>query len=121
MINWQNIREVKFPVGFVVPNQSVGYHSNIIGYATERNFKVQGTSSDAAESMVSKAQTLRTKVYNALKEKPMTADQVSEVIGETVLSTRPRLSELRKKGLIEDSGKRELNESMKQAVVWRVV
>jgi predicted ArsR family transcriptional regulator len=60
-------------------------------------------------------------VYDLLSREELSADQVAAAMGETVLSIRPRLSELAKKGLIEDSGRRAVNASGKRAIVWRRV
>jgi predicted HTH transcriptional regulator len=50
----------------------------------------------------------------------MTADEVAENMGKSILSIRPRIAELSKLGSIEDSGQRRTNESGKVATVWRV-
>jgi hypothetical protein len=48
-----------------------------------------------------------------------TADECAGYLGETILSIRPRFSELRAFGLIEDTGDRRLNDSGRRATVWR--
>ena len=75
---------------------------------------------EAAVKMAPKAQTLRDKVYAALKAKPMTADETALALDEDRLAIRPRLSELKKLNLIEDSGERRLNQSKCRATVWQV-
>jgi len=50
----------------------------------------------------------------------MSADQCAYVLGRSVLSIRPRFSELNAADLIEDSGTRTLNDSGKRAIVWRI-
>lgn len=109
-ITWSAIREVK----------TVYKKKRVINYPTETNWKATDTSKGAAESMVSKAATLRAQVYAKLQEKPMSADAVAEALGETPFSIRPRLSELKNKGLIMDSGDRDVNESLKSAIIWKV-
>ena len=51
----------------------------------------------------------------------MTADEVAELLGESVLSVRPRVSELKAQGRVEATTKRRCNVSGKTAVVWRAV
>lgn len=89
-------------------------------FNTSDNYKAEGTSQGAAKSMVSKAATLRTKVYTELKKKPNTADNIAQLLNETPFSIRPRFSELKAKGLIEETGKLAKNESERFANVWRV-
>ena len=77
------------------------------------------TSKEAATVMVSRAKTLREEVERQLGGRPMTADECAEAMGESVLSIRPRLSELRKLKRIEDTGDRRPNASGHSAAVWR--
>lgn len=49
-----------------------------------------------------------------------TADEIAEIVGETVLAIRPRLSELKKLGKIEPTGERGKNASGQSAHRWRV-
>lgn len=50
----------------------------------------------------------------------LTADEVAGVLDESILSIRPRITELKELGIVEDSGVRRLNASGKRATVWRV-
>ncbi len=78
------------------------------------------TSQDAAESMRESAPTLRAKALDVLRRRNgMTADEVADSLGKSVLAIRPRVTELFKLGLIEDSGYRRANASGRMAVVWR--
>ena len=54
-----------------------------------------------------------------LEQNELTADEVAERLGQSVLSVRPRISELKAKGKIEATAKRRCNVSGKRAVVWR--
>lgn len=76
------------------------------------------TSKEAAGAMLSRAGTIRAQVMNALDVRPQTTDEVAEKLGLSVLAVRPRFSELRKTGKIEDSGQRRANGSGKKAIVW---
>lgn len=77
------------------------------------------TSREAAQSVKQDAKTLRAKCYEVLKGAAMTADEVAELLGASVLSVRPRVSELRAQFKIEATEKRRCNVSGKKAVVWR--
>jgi len=75
------------------------------------------TSRESAESI--NAGTLRAEVLEALKFfGSLTADEVACKLGLSILSIRPRLSELRKLGAVKDTGIRRKNSSGKNAVVW---
>jgi hypothetical protein len=88
-------------------------------YPNAPGYKTGGTSRDAAKAVSSRAETLREKVLQALQTRSMTADEVAAFIGETVLATRPRLTELSKLGLIVPTGARRRNESGLKAREWR--
>jgi len=68
---------------------------------------------------VPQGQGLQAKVYAVLAHgQPMTADEVADVIGESILNVRPRVSELAKKGAVKDSGHRGRNASGHSAAKW---
>ena len=48
----------------------------------------------------------------------LTADELAERLGCGRYTIQPRTSELRRKGVIIDSGKRRANASGKRAIVW---
>lgn len=48
----------------------------------------------------------------------LTADELAERLGLDRWSIQPRTSELRRKGLIRDSGQRRPNSTGKLAIVW---
>lgn len=79
------------------------------------------TSREAAESMEGSAAYLRKKTYQAIccaGDKGLTADEAAAKIGETPLSIRPRVTELKQRGYIVDSGKRRQNKSGRKAAVF---
>lgn len=88
-------------------------------YPHTPGWKKVGTSSEAAHAVKSKAATLREKVLRVLSFAALTADEVAQRIDESVLSVRPRLSELSARGMIEETGQRRRNASGKMAAVWR--
>jgi hypothetical protein len=80
------------------------------------------TSIAAAESIAPKTNTLKDQCLQAFAAGPiggLTADECAEIIGSSILSIRPRVTELARTGEIEDSGTRRKNLSGKQAIVWR--
>jgi len=79
------------------------------------------TSVAAAESMAAKASTLRAKVLELLRVNALTADECAAHLGEDILSIRPRLSELRAKNQIKDTGTRRKNKSGHKAAVWSAI
>lgn len=78
------------------------------------------TSQQAADEVQPRAVALRRQVLIILQVGPQTADEVAEALVESVLSIRPRLSELNAMGKIEATEERRLNKSGRSAVVWRI-
>ena len=80
---------------------------------------VRDTSIEAMRSVEPRAPNLRTRCLNVLRQYgAMTADEVADRLGETVLSVRPQFTLLTKENKIVDSGKRRLNSSGRNAIVW---
>jgi len=81
------------------------------------------TSAEAARSMATAAPLLRDRVLALVRDwggAGLTADECAAQLAESVLSVRPRFSELQALCLIEDSGQRRKNLSGRNAVVWIV-
>lgn len=93
-----------------------------MSYPQSPGYKVTGPSQDAAIAMIPIAGTLQDRVYAMIERSAngLTTDECAERLGETVLSIRPRFTELAAKGEIEDSGIRRKNASGRSATVWRV-
>lgn len=69
------------------------------GYPNRPGWKEPTTSRDAAEKVAPAAKTLRDQVLAAFRNAwpaGHTADEIAALLGKSVLSVRPRLSELRK-------------------------
>ena len=76
------------------------------------------TSRRAAESMIQAAATLEVAVMDALRiYGPMTSDEIADAIWATVLAVRPRITELKALGWLEDTGDRRANASGRMAAV----
>lgn len=83
--------------------------------------KTSGTSQEAADSIDARAPMLRRRVLDILSTARHTADEVAAIMSESVLTIRPRVSELKRMGLVEDTGARRANESGRNAIVWRAI
>ena len=88
-------------------------------YPQAPGFKEQGGTSEQAARTVSNADTVRAAVLAAITAAPSTADEVATALGLSVLTVRPRVSELRTLGSIEKTNDRRHNASGKAATVWR--
>lgn len=85
------------------------------GYKTLR----PETSAQSAEIIQAISKTLKDRCLSTLKGAYMTADEVAETLGKSVLSIRPRIAELHATGDVVDTGMRRENNSGHKAVVWR--
>jgi predicted ArsR family transcriptional regulator len=95
-----------------------------VTYPDSPGFKSRGTSSVAARRITPHAEALRDRVFSFLKANypaPFTADEVADRLGVSILSARPRLSELRRSALIEPTAERRKNRSGLSAHCWRAV
>jgi predicted ArsR family transcriptional regulator len=93
-----------------------------LGYPDAPGYKVAGPSQQAAEKITTTAKQLRAAVFGKFKQNPagMTADEVATALNVSVLSVRPRVSELHRSGQLEQTGTRRPNESGMTATVWRL-
>lgn len=95
------------------------------GYPTMPGFKESTTSKEAAAAMAPSAGKIREQVLRQIVARPMTADEVGDVLDIDKGVSRPRVSELRKDGLVtpllKEGGAQERRptESGKSAIVWR--
>ena len=79
------------------------------------------TSVAAAIALAPKLGRLQRMAQSAIREAGwtgLTADELAAGLGTDRWSIQPRTSELRRKGLIRDSGRRRSNVTGKQAIVW---
>ena len=88
-------------------------------YPNAPGWKEPTTSREAAESLTNAA-SIREQVYDLISQSRtgLTADEAAAKLRLSVLTVRPRCSELVADNRIEDSGRRRLNVSGKQAKVW---
>jgi hypothetical protein len=81
------------------------------------------TSIEAADAIAPNLGRLQRLVLGVIKDRGAvgaTADECAAALSMDRWSTQPRTSELRRKGLIVDSGQRRRNETRKNAIVWIV-
>jgi predicted ArsR family transcriptional regulator len=93
-------------------------------YPDSPGHKTGGTSRAAARRIAPRATALRDRIYAFLQANypaSFTADEVADRLGVSILSARPRMSELHCSELIEPTGERRLNASGMFASCWRAV
>ncbi len=78
------------------------------------------TSAEALASVAPSTSALRTTILKRLAARACTADEMAGRLEETVLTIRPRFTELRQAGLIRDTGERRKNISGRNAAVWAI-
>lgn len=79
------------------------------------------TSIEAARELAPKVGRLQRIALEAIRNAGwlgLTADELMAIMGMERWSVQPRTSELKRKGLIRDSGLRRRNASGKRAIVW---
>lgn len=80
------------------------------------------TSKAAADRMKDRAPRLKDKVLNEFRAfGPMTPDECAASMRLSILSIRPRVSELVADGLVKDTGQRRINTTGNSAKVYAVV
>jgi hypothetical protein len=89
-------------------------------YPDNPGYKGQLTSKAAAETKKSTKVLDQQRVVEALRASDggLTADEVAAVHGEVFLKYRPRFSELRKLGKIQDTGERRPSALGNAQIVW---
>ena len=90
-------------------------------YPATPGWKEPDTARLAALAAHGRSRELRQKCLDVLEGCDRTADEVAAILGESVLTIRPRMTELLKTGKIRDSGARRQNDSHRWAKVWRLV
>lgn len=104
--------EPKFkPEGSPVPKR--------LQYPRVPGHKKEGTSKISADSVAKEAKTLREQCLEVLKRKQLTADEVAMYLHRSILSIRPRCSELIALGLVQETSFRRRNLSGHFANVLR--
>ena len=91
-------------------------------YPDAPGFKSAGTSEAAAVKIAPHAVNVRQRVRGVIEVHPagITADEIAVALELSILTVRPRVSELRRNGKIEPTGDRRCNESGMTASSWRL-
>jgi predicted ArsR family transcriptional regulator len=91
----------------------------VTAYPHRPGFKEHGPSSDAAAAIAPRANTLRDRTLDFIQNNPhRTADEIAAALNESPWAIRPRVSELRKMGLVVNDG-RGRNPSGMTVHLWR--
>lgn len=88
-------------------------------YPKQPGFRESTTSRDAAKAVRPRVSALARRIIDLLHYSPMTPDEVAAAMDISLLTIRPRFSELSNLGLIEKTGDRRANASGLKAYVWR--
>ncbi len=86
-----------------------------------RNVETSIAAADALAPKLGRLQGMALAEYRAVYPAGLTADELAARLELDRYSIQPRTSELRRKGLIRDSGLRRPNATGKQAIVWGAV
>lgn len=96
--------------------------ADLFSYPHAPGARDRDTSREAAEAVAGTAPLLRTKALAVVeRSNGLTADEVAGRMGLSILSIRPRLTELSRLGKVRDSGQRRANASGRRAIVWTPV
>jgi hypothetical protein len=91
---------------------------DLFDYPNQPGFKEQETSRAAAEAIAPRTPRLRAACLRVIARQPATPDEVADELGLSILSIRPRFTELARTGRITDTGLRRPNQSGRMAKVW---
>ena len=94
---------------------------DLLTYPQAPGWKAQGTSRNAARAVRPRAKSLCEQVYELLKDAALTTDEAAASLNKSVLSIRPRFSQLLAQGRIYDTGRTRKNESGLSASVWKAL
>ncbi|APZ98046.1 hypothetical protein BWQ93_05800 [Sphingopyxis sp. QXT-31] len=96
--------------------------TDLFNYPHQPGARDRDTSRAAAEHVASTAPLLRARALAVVEcSNGLTADEVAGKLGLSILSIRPRLTELSRLGKVRDSGQRRPNASGRKAIVWAPV
>ena len=96
--------------------------TDLFRYPHQPGAQDRDTSRAAATDAAETAPQLRARALAIVEQSNgLTADEVAGRLGLSILSIRPRLTELSRMGKVRDSGVRRRNASGKKAIVWSPV
>lgn len=98
---------------------------NLLTYKPPLPARNVDTSRKAAETLREASAGIRVKVLDAIRgrgERGATSKEIADITGFPYEAVQPRTSELKRLGLIVDSGQRRASRAQdKQAIVWKAV
>ncbi len=96
--------------------------TDLFSYPNHPGAQDRDTSQAAADEIADRAPQLRARALAVLeRSNGLTADEVAGRLGLSILSIRPRITELAQLGKVRDSGDRRANASGRRAIVWQAV
>ncbi len=96
--------------------------TDLFHYPAAPGAQDRDTSRAAAAAIAPTAARLRERVLTLFeRSKGLTADEAAGRLGLSILSVRPRVTELARAGKLRDSGVRRKNGSGRSAIVWAPV
>jgi hypothetical protein len=80
------------------------------------------TERQAAVQVASRVTGLRKQALEALSRQTQgaTGEELSLIMDEWLYSVKPRLTELARFGLVEDSGRRKVNKRNRREIIWQI-
>lgn len=93
--------------------------TDLFRYPSTPGAQDRDTSRAAADEIAPTAPQLRARALAVVeRSNGLTADEVAGRLGLSILSIRPRLTELAHLGKVRDGGGRRKNKSGRKAIVW---
>lgn len=111
------------PVIYLVEFNSNGSRLMEVDIKTMYHRNAPDTEREAAEKIAPRVTGLRLKVLSALRdegETGATGEVITNILGEWIYSVKPRITELARYGLVEDSGRRVMNSRKRNEIVWQI-
>ena len=75
---------------------------------------------DALQAISPIRLTLQRRILHQLAFGNYTADELATILGVSIMTVRPRVAELYKRGYLEETIERRKNQSGKRATVWSI-
>lgn len=96
--------------------------TDLFAYPHQPGARDRKTSQEAAEAVAPRSKLLRARALDVLeRSNGLTADEVAGRLGLSILSIRPRITELARLHKVRDTGDRRRNNSGRRAIVWAAI
>ena len=93
--------------------------TDLFRYPVAPGARDRDTSRAAADRIAPSAALVRERVLDEFeRSRGLTADECAGRLGLSILTVRPRVTELTRLGKLRDSGARRVNGSGRRAIVW---